>query len=49
MDLKDIVEFVMEHAVESLIVILFLAVLCGLFFGGGMKELISVFGTGLFG
>ena len=49
MELKDIMEFVMEHALEGMVFVLFLGVICALFFGGGLEQIISLMGTGLFG
>ena len=49
MELKDIIEIILEHAVESMVFLLFLTILWNLFFGGGMAELIHMLGISLFG
>lgn len=49
MELKDIFEFIMDHAVECIVFVLFLAILCNLFFQGGMTPVIRLFGDSLFG
>ena len=49
MELKDIFEMVMEHAVEALVFVLFLAILCSLFFNGGITRAIELFATSMFG
>ena len=49
MELKDIFELVMEHAVEAIVFVLLLAIFCSVFFEGGMTNMIQLFGTSLYG
>lgn len=49
MELKDIFELIMDHAVECIVFVLLLAILCDVFFQGGMTQMIQLFGRSLFG
>lgn len=49
MELKDIFELVLEHGIEAVVFVLLLAIFSGLFFNGGMTNIMSLFGTSLYG
>lgn len=49
MELKDVMEFVIEHAVEGVVFIFVFGILVSLFFGGGLEHMISLMGMGMFG